>query len=207
LKVFIYGYLGNMAQRYRAVLAHLGHEAAGCDAFGDEGTFTLKEADAVIVATPTVSHAGILVMLKDCGLPILCEKPLATSMLVVEETLDKLKSAGTRLQMVSQYDYLVRPGSKGETVYDYFRHGGDGLFWDCINIVKHAEGPISLRESSPIWTCQINGHALSLADMDAAYVEMLDHWLRDSTRTDYAKIYEAHKKVYDLERAHCQRKS
>jgi hypothetical protein len=198
VKVYIVGYNGNMARRYRAILEVLGHETTGedLDRVDIEGW---ERADAFIVATPTPTHAEILLRLKGCGRPILCEKPLTKSMTQLETVLSELKRAGTRLQMVSQYDYLVDPAAEGETAYDYFRHGADGLFWDCINIVKHAKGAVLLAEKSPVWKCTINGQALNIRDMDTAYVQMIDHWLKDPTRTDYDEIFNTHKKVADLE--------
>jgi hypothetical protein len=198
LKIYIFGYKGNMARRYRAILRHLGHKAGGEDTDGVH-EFTQREADAIIVATPTATHCEILHDLRDSGLPILCEKPITKSMTQLETLLDDLKKAGTKLEMVSQYDYLVDPCAVGDTSYDYYRSGGDGLAWDCINIIKHAKGTVTLAAESPVWRCTINGQVLSLRDMDHAYVEMMDHWLRDPTRTDFDKIYAAHKKAHDME--------
>lgn len=203
MRVYIIGHLGNMSSRYKAILAHLGHTWIGADIRDAYGLYDYvapsMDADAVIVATPTETHADILYELKDCGRPILCEKPLTKNMRVLEALISDLKKAGTRLSMVSQYDYLLDPMAEGDTVYDYFKHGADGLAWDCINVIWHAKGAITLREDSPVWKCQINGQILNIRDMDHAYVEMLDHWLRDPTRTDYDRIHAAHKKVYDLE--------
>ena len=192
-----------MARRYRSILDHLGHAVGGEDIEVLDG-FSEADADAFIVATPTESHAEILHSLKDCGRPILCEKPISKSLTQLETLLGDLKRVGTRIQMVSQYDYLIDEGFDGQTEYDYFKSGSDGLYWDCINIIKHARGTVSLACESPVWNCMINGQKLNLGLMDKAYVEMIDHWLRDPTRTDYDGIFKTHKKVHDLE-ARCHK--
>ena len=202
MKVFIYGFNGNMGRRYRAILDHLGHECGGYDFEGGGKRlfyFAPPQADCFLVASPTKTHCEILFDLKDCGRPILCEKPITKSMTQLEDLIAALKRAGTRLQMVSQYDYLGIPETAGETLYDYYRHGSDGLLWDCINIIWHAKGEIILGEKSPVWHCQINGKWLNLGDMDRAYVTMLEWWLKDPTEVHYDRILEAHQKVHKLE--------
>lgn len=198
MKVYLFGYNGNMARRYRAILDFLGHEHGGEDVDGVHG-FPHKDADALIVATPTYTHCDLLQHLRRCGKPILCEKPLSTFPAQLEACLTELKEAGTRLSMVSQYDYLIDPKAEGETIYDYYRSGADGLFWDCINIVKHAKGPITLRNKSPFWKCMVNGQILNIEDMDYAYIDMMEDWLKYPGTTDFDGIRAAHRKVYALE--------
>ena len=199
MKVYIYGYNGNMARRYRAILSRLGHEAGGED-LGTIHGFSLAEADAVIVATPTDTHARLLMDLRDSGKPILCEKPITKRLDELEHVLQALKGTGTKLQMVSQYDYLVDDDFEGPTVYDYFKSGSDGLYWDCINIIKHARDYVRVSNDSPVWKCMINGQKLNIGLMDRAYIEMIKDWLANLKQpTDYAGIWRAHKKVHDLE--------
>lgn len=203
MKVYIYGYKGNMARRYRAVLNHLGHATGGVD-FGDEVFgFSLDSADAVIVATPTDTHAAVLRSLKDCGRPILCEKPISKDFTVVRDVLDELQRAGTHLEMVNQYAELDDPHSQGVTSYNYYRHGGDGLYWDCISLIRLARGLVTLREDSPVWQCVLNGRRLSLADMDQAYIDMLKRWLAEPKPANYDELYRAHLKTYELEQGGC----
>ena len=196
MKVYIYGFRGGMAKRYRAILRELAHEASGEDADGVADTFSLKEADAVIIATPTSTHAQLLRDFMHCGKPILCEKPITKDLTELEDLVSDLKAAGTRLRMVDQYRYLVpkRRNVEGFTNYNYFRHGTDGILWDCINISYHANGDVELGEQSPIWSCQINGRHLSLADMDGAYYKMIEDWLSDGS-ANYEHILDAHRKV------------
>jgi len=196
--VGIVGHLGNMGTRYCRIVEHLGHEWIGADVGSDPRTLAFT-ADALIVASPTAYHVDHIRALKDYSLPILCEKPVTKDLDELEELLADLKKAGTRLKVVNQYAELSFPkDGKGLTAYDYFKTGGDGLYWDCISLIGLANGAVELRNKSPIWHAQINGEPLSISDMDAAYVRMVSRWLRDPTATDYDAIHRTHKRVYDL---------
>ena len=202
MKIYIAGARGVMGTRYAAILRHLGHDVWGFDLpdFGPSHEFAAQvsaeamASDGIIIATPTETHVPLLRFFAYCGRPILCEKPITTKVDELDDLVWDLVKAGARVQMVSQYDHLVDGRSEGPTVYDYYRHGADGLAWDCINIIYHARGRTELREQSPTWSCVINGKVLSLGDMDRAYVEMIEQWLRDP-RSDLERIIEAHRKV------------
>ena len=199
--IYIYGCLGSMARRYRAILEHLGHEWAGEDLDGQHGGFRLRQADAVIIATPTDTHMGLIRQLIDIGKPVLCEKPImrqADALGGLRALMADVVRAGMSLQMVSQYDHLVTAGGSGETRYDYWRSGPDGLAWDCLQIVRHAVDVPTLRNKSPMWDCTINGQRLSIADMDGAYFLEIRNWLA-APRNDVSRILESHEKVASLE--------
>lgn len=187
----IVGAKGNMGQRYAACLRYLGLSPLGVD-LGDKVPVGF---DSIIIATPTARHIEDINFASGSGVPILCEKPLATDARTVSELCEKARRDRYPLRMVNQYrEILKRPGSRGPTSYDYFRHGGDGLAWDCINIIGMATGQVALGESSPIWTCMVNGERLALGDMDSAYIRMLQGWLGgDHEGIDY--IERAHQKV------------
>lgn len=197
MRVYIYGFDGNMGQRYRAILKYLGHEAVGEDLSGKPGEFFHTTADAFIVATPTDTHCDILYKLKDCGRPILCEKPITKSLTELEDLISALRKSGTTLEMVDQYDHIVFPGF-GTTYYNYFKHGSDGIYWDCINIIKHAKSELLLKDESPIWKCSVNGYDLNPTLMDYAYVCMIDKWLKSPRIKNFDQLYATHKKVHDL---------
>lgn len=189
----IVGVNGNMAQRYGAILTHIHQDWSGWDVGQD-----IKDGDGYIVATPTRTHVDVIRSLMHLGKPILCEKPVTKNLSDLEKLLYDCEKAGTKLQMISQYDYLLDRAKTGPTVYDYYKHGSDGLYWDCINIIYHAQSSVLLKEKSPIWTCIINGHQLSLSDMDRAYICMLTDWTHDP-KADYDRIWRAHDKVYQME--------
>ena len=198
MKVYIFGYKGGMANRYKTILRSRGHEVGGEDIEGMHHGFKLEDADAVIVATPTSTHVDMLRRVGLCGKPILVEKPVSFDMTELERLVDDLKAFGTQLRMVDQYRYIIQKHApmEGLTYYNYFKHGSDGPF-DFINIVYHARGPVDIQEDSPVWFCVVNGRRLSIADMDQAYIDMVEDWLRDPA-ADYDHILEAHRKVHRL---------
>lgn len=192
MKVYIFGHKGNMGRRYRSILEHLGHQWLGEDL--DEKVGTADEADCFIVATPTNTHDQMLTALLGRGKPILCEKPIAKDSQELRRLMANAVLAGARIQMVSQYDYLVSPGACGPSRYNYFRSGPDGLAWDCLQIIWHAKGECRLSNDSPVWDCVINGAQLDLSRMDGAYVSMVRDWLA-APRNDISRILDAHEKV------------
>jgi hypothetical protein len=191
-KPLIVGSKGNMGRRYAAILRHLEVPFVGVDV-GD--SITGLDFDSVIIATPTPDHVHSIRAFGS-GFPILCEKPISTDLDKALKLCDWADARQIPLRMVNQYEYLPVDETQVSslTSYNYFRHGNDGLAWDCISLIALAEGRVILANESPVWQAQLNGHALSIADMDMAYVGMIRDWLRGHTRdTDY--IREAHKKV------------
>jgi len=199
----VVGSKGNMGRRYMAILGHLG----GVEPRGiDLGEVIPTDYDSVILATPTSQHVEQIFAFEHYRVPILCEKPISTSLARVMGLFDKAKTRGIRLRMVNQYADIARfdPNANGPTFYDYFRHGSDGLAWDCINIIGMAKWRPTLSERSPIWSCTINGQKLSVDTMDAAYVQMVKDWLAGGHENlDY--MLNAHRKVaeYIAENALC----
>ena len=192
LRPLLVGCRGAMGRRYGAILRHLRVDYLGIDA-GDEIP-ARTPFDGVILATPTSTHAELVRFYLRFGVPILVEKPLATSVKDAWETVDLAEEDGVNLRMVNQYAELVSDDDEGPSVYDYFNHGRDGLAWDCISIVALANGPVRLSEDSPVWRCSINGRRLCLADMDGAYIRMIDGWLSGDTEgANY--IRHAHRRV------------
>ena len=103
--------------------------------------------------------------------------------------------------MMFQYEFFVGPGLKGKTIYDYFRHGNDGLVWDCVQIIGLHEGKdedLNLSEKSPVWTCQINGKKLELDNMDRAYMWAVDQWFINPKSQDPYRIVAIHEKTASL---------
>lgn len=194
----ILGSDGNMGKRYSAILRSLEvdfipNEGQGLPVKGD--------FDGVIIATPTYMHCQHIRKVWDYGVPILCEKPLGTDLAEVLDLCRDAERDGIKLRMANQYAQLVPEGAHGQTVYDNWRTGGDGLAWDCISVIALAKRTIYLDNKSPVWTCVINGKHLSLSDMDGAYVQMIRGWLGgDVDGIDY--IRKAHLRVTEYMRTH-----
>lgn len=193
VKPLILGARGNMGRRYGAIMDYLGVPYYAVD----DGDTLPTDFDGVLIATPTALHKPHIEHFASAGVPILCEKPIAKTMAEVDAITDTCTKHGTCLEMVDQYKFLASY-SNGQTYYDYFRHGTDGLYWDCINIIGNARGVVTLGEKSPIWTCQINGVAISLANMDGAYIQMIRRWLNEP-ESGLPYIYHAHEKTAQME--------
>jgi len=203
-KVIVLGGLGNMGRRYCAILRHIGANPIPLDV-KDESILRLeKEADGasgIIIATPTSQHVADILDFIGLGLPILVEKPISKLMSRVEHCCSTAQKNNVKLEMVNQYKGMVDANDSGLTCYNYWNHGRDGLVWDCISVVALAKGNIELAETSPIWTCIVNGFRLDQAKMDYAYVGMIMRWLAEP-KFDPEYIISAHEKVHEYVRNH-----
>jgi hypothetical protein len=197
--IIVYGAKGNMGRRYMAILKFLGVERFGVDVDTPPESIPHERAAGYIVATPTESHVRFMRVLLKHRRPILCEKPWSLSIEEVRKFAWDLTDMERRLvSMVAQYRQLLpRLTGRGPTVYDYYKHGDDGLAWDCIQPIAFSNGPATLREESPIWTCKINGYSLSLGDMDWAYVKDIQGWL-SGDNLDVGFILNAHEKTHEV---------
>ncbi len=193
MRVFISGVNGNMGRRYRAICYHLGYQVIGADkevSFIDQSYYiSSKSIDRIIIATPTSTHLdAINIFGSTVGRPMLCEKPISQTGIV---------DGHNPLTMINQYKYLVDKDRIGDTYYDYWNTGGDGLYWDCINIIGMAKGKVRIGNDSPIWTCGINGQKLSIADMDKAYIAMVKDWV-ENPEPNHKYMEHAHTRVIEL---------
>ena len=195
-KIFISGLSGNMGTRYALICKQeLGLEVFGMDndhSFSQQATFVRDNGiEGVIIATPTMTHLDAVQIFDGYvnGIPILCEKPIAKCSVNCRQL--------TNVRMVNQYKYLVKPDTVGKTSYNFYKTGNDGLLWDCINIVGLAKGECEIKADSARWQCTINGHELKLADMEQAYVDMIQDWVQNPTgNMEY--INSAHDKVIEM---------
>jgi hypothetical protein len=180
MKVLIVGSEGSMGKRYQAILKSLEVPFLTADVHHsvEQIINLVKECSAIIIATPTNTHLHYLRLFSSLGKPILCEKPLSKDVSELLEIQNIVREKDVNLTMVMQYKMLIDPDGTGPSYYDYFRHGNDGLAWDCIQILSLAKGKVSLKEDSPIWHCMINGKKLNLSDMDKAYIDFIRFWLK-----------------------------
>ena len=198
--VYIVGDKGNMANRYKAVLDYIGVRYTGHDK--DEPYFFPQDATHFIICTPTVRHCDDIDKCLEFNKPILCEKPISKDLNQLLEFEKKWGQKTRLVSMVNQYRYMVPPTMVGETRYDYFKSGADGLFWDCINIIGLASDSFVVSNRSPVWTCTINGKELRLNYVDKSYIVMLRSWLSGRFNNwDYAVA--AHKKVHAILEKQC----
>lgn len=194
--ILLIGANGSMGKRYQAILRYLGKEFRAVDkeTKGNLLSSAAVRCSSAIIATPTNTHEEIIGTLTASRIPILCEKPVTKNLKALGEILATVKKNKTPFQMVAQYKMLLQPSRIGRTRYDYFRHGNDGLVWDCMQIIAFARGEVSLHEESPVWSCMINGQALRIQDMDAAYIAFIQNWL-NNPHGDLGWIKAAHEKT------------
>jgi hypothetical protein len=202
VSILLVGAEGNMGRRYQAILKFLGKDFVAVDK--QHNRHFVKDqaarADGIIIATPTDTHLTLLAEFNEFKKPIMCEKPFTKDMRDMDLIVDMFTESRTPLNMIYQYQELGNPYSQGSTVYDYFKHGGDGLAWDCIQIVGLAKGALELSESSPLWTCSLNGWQVELSDMDAAYITHIEKWMA-APGQDLSEIREIHQKTDELHRS------
>jgi hypothetical protein len=192
MKIAIVGHLGGMGRRYKAVCDFLNIPHVDFDLDNLNEIWKEKDLHSILICTPTETHYNLILDLDPLGVPILCEKPISFSM----EEIAMLEFLKSPVAMVNQYVYLQKKGSEGASYYHNWNSGKDGLAWDCISIIALANQKPKLSNSSPIWTCGINGHSLDLKEMDHAYIEMIKRWW-DSPAGDFEYIHRAHKRVHE----------
>lgn len=187
--VCIVGIQGNMGKRYKSVLDYIGIEVTGIDIGYTYNTDDYSKADGFIVCTPTATHMDFLNYLSRYDKPILCEKPIVIG--EMDETFQKKHL----VTVVNQYAFLTDKNFNGDTYFDYFKTGNDGLAFDCVNIIGLSVKKPSLNNGSPIWKACINGKQLNIADMDGAYIKMVMDWAKNPQKSNWSYAVEAHAKT------------
>lgn len=190
--IFISGIQGNMGSRYKAILEHLGHNVYGSDV--NYMSVCNDPIDGYIICTPTKQHLADLIEYGKEEKPILCEKPITTHLIDLEFFDKRYTKIHHLITVVNQYKYLIKPNYLGATHYNYFKTGGDGLAWDCVNIIGLAKEEFTLNNTSPVWNCYINGEKLDIAEMDWAYIRMVINWLENPV-SNWEYIMDSHRKV------------
>ncbi len=191
--IHILGVNGNMGRRYASILKYLDIGVTGHDAETYD-IHQMQDADGFIIATPTEDHLRHCQWLFQFHKPILCEKPLTKSMADLDKFEDQNRPNLCLLSVVNQYVHLIDRDGSGETYYEYFNSGKDGLFWDCINIIGLSKTKPKISNVSPYWSCKINGVKLNLSQLDGSYVKMVESWVKNPVSNYvYARI--AHEKT------------
>jgi hypothetical protein len=199
MSILIVGSEGSMGKRYQAILKYLRRDFV-CEDLCFSQVKPAQIPDHVsgfIIATPTGTHAQMIRKYLPFKKPILCEKPVVKNTDQLRELFKEIGS--TPFTMMYQYQNLCREGD-GPSSYDFFRHGNDGLVWDCLQIIGLSQCTPTLKEESPIWQCMLNGRDLDVKYMDWAYVKFVADWLRDPSQ-DKDQILDAHVKTDELARS------
>jgi predicted dehydrogenase len=154
MKVAVIG-LGSAGLRHAANLAELGHEPIGFDpapqadpragarpapGFERAGSLAdaIHEAEAVIVASPNVEHAGQAIAALEAGRPVLVEKPLAVTLQDAEAIAAAAHSAGVTCAVAMNLRFhpailrlrkLLEDGELGEPLTAHASFGYDLRRW------------------------------------------------------------------------------
>lgn len=189
--VTIVGGKGNMGKRYRAIFDHLhiNYRIVDTDTEPANG-----ETDAFLVVTPTDTHMRVCADLLQWKKPVLCEKPVVRNLPQLRLLVGFYEAQKVPFSMIMQYRELIKTKSSGQSWYNYFNHGKDGLAWDCMQTLALAKGEVTLGENSPFWNCQINGEQLHIAEMDGAYISFIRKWL-DDPGYNSENVVKAHESV------------
>lgn len=155
--------------------AEAARETSGATgAFTDMEAFLQSGLDAVVITSPAPVHYENVLACAEAGLPVLCEKPLATDDAEAEKMIEAMRAAGQLL--VTGFDYrfspvslkirdLIRDGALGEVraarlVYLWGVHGK----WEApgepdsgINMRRH----LRMLEGGPMVDCGV--HQIDLA--------------------------------------------
>lgn len=197
--ILLVGSEGSMGKRYQAILNYLGRTFLPVDIETSKDIFkhTARVVDGAIIASPTKTHFTYISELFPLKIPILCEKPVTKDPGELGAILDGCWEYETPLRMMYQYSMLTEPNDKGDSEYDYFRSGKDGLVWDCLQIIGLSKSEPYLRSTSPVWKCSVNGRKLSLSDMDRAYVDYVQQWFKTPNQ-DPSEISDIHQKTQEM---------
>lgn len=201
MSILIIGSEGSMGKRYQSILGYLKVDRACVDKEAEPVLVKqmARYADGIIIASPTDTHLDYIRMLAPFKKPILCEKPVHKNVPALKDVLKELRSEQCPFRMMYQYKVLASPLRIGASFYNYFKHGQDGLIWDCMQIIGLARGKVELYEDSPVWSCKLNGQRLNSAHMDAAYIHYLKNWLNDPDQ-DHGEILAVHERTAEAER-------
>jgi len=203
-KFLLLGSEGSMGKRYSAILNFLNIKFTPYDIRTNPKVPSFKKFTHIMICTPTDTHFSILEKLIPLNKIILCEKPISKSITELLAIRDLLLKSESKLTMMMQYQKMIpletreNYNIKSHSHYDYYKTGNDSLAWDCLQIIALARDGIHLGNTSPIWTCIINGKKLELSDMDLAYVRFLESWIKGNEKQNISDIIEHHRKVKRL---------
>jgi len=170
-----------MGKRYRTVLARLGQKCLLADVEYERSLDTTY-VDRVIITTPTQTHYRLVKFFATKGIPILCEKPVCTS---VDEILQLQKDVHVDFRVVCNWSYVLDERllpEKNEIVYRNMTSGNDGLAWDCIQLIYLSDDyKCDLGVGVP-WDITINGVAITPKMIEDSYTKMMADWLTHPER-------------------------
>lgn len=190
-KVVLLGHKGSIGRRYATILDHLSVDWVGVDVGDEDPKDSFTHA---IVATPSNTHYDLTAKYSQF-VPVLCEKPLATSEL---ELVDwKALIPKNQIYMVNNYTFLnTNPGFPprvDKLEYSYFNTGKDGTALDCIQLLylaKKISADLEIRKTSPTWQLWINDSLkVPYEWIEWSYVQMINSFVNDRSHVLWPLSY------------------
>lgn len=191
LRVGIVG-LGKMGLSHYAIFnAHPGVEVAGiCDSSkyvlgvlekytGAETHTELEdllagELDAVVIATPSSSHAGMVETCLRRGLHVFCEKPLTLSAAETDRLAELAEATGLVTQ-VGYHNRFVAAFAEAKRLLEA------GAIGDITHVLGEAYGPVVLKPQGRTWRSQRNEGGGALYDYAAHAINLLNWYFGEAT--------------------------
>jgi scyllo-inositol 2-dehydrogenase (NADP+) len=187
IKVGVVG-LGKMGLSHHALLhAHPEVEAVACDsskyvlgvlekntgvaAYGDyERMLAEADLDAVVIATPSNAHVGMVQAAFERGLHVFCEKPLTLS----AADSEALRRAAEERGLVTQVGYHNRFVAAFREVRSLLDAGAIG---EVTHVLGEAYGPVVLKRKGGTWRSRRSEGGGCLYDYAAHVINLMNWYL------------------------------
>lgn len=109
-----------------------------------EDVLALDDVDAIIVATPTTSHAPMVRQALEKGLHVFCEKPL-TLTAAESEALAELAASRGLIAQVGYHNRFIGTFNEVKRLVD------SGALGRVTHVQAEAYGPVVLKPTKPTW--------------------------------------------------------
>jgi len=187
IKVGVVG-LGKMGLSHHALLhAHPDVDVVACDmskyvlgvlgkntgvsTYGDYAQMLAEaELDAVVIATPSGAHAGMIEAALERDIDVFCEKPLTLS----AADSDRLAAAAAERQLVTQVGYHNRYVAAFGEVKELLDAGAIG---EITHVLGEAYGPVVLKQTGGTWRSKAGEGGGCLYDYAAHVINLINWYL------------------------------
>jgi predicted dehydrogenase len=143
----------------------------GVATYGDyEAMLSEADLDAVLVATPSSSHAGMVQSALERDLHVFCEKPLTLS----PDDSDRLSEIGRERGLVTQVGYHNRFVATFREVRALLDAGAIG---EVTHILGEAYGPVVLKAKGKTWRSRRDEGGGCLYDYAAHAIDLVNWYM------------------------------
>lgn len=152
----------------------------------------IENLDAVIVATPTVSHEAIVREAIARGLHIFCEKPLTLN----EQVSQELAAAAEEAGLITQVGYHNRFVACFQELKRLIASGAIGK---VSHVLAEAYGPVVTRAAKATWRGKAELGGGALMDYAAHPINLLNWYFGEATACDSAVLSKIFSKAVEDE--------